>query len=318
MKAILIINPESGKAKRIMPPIFKWTFKKIERTLIEVSSPKTTNAEILKEVRKICNKENIKLDIEFTKNQNHATELAIGARNKYDMVIVAGGDGTVNEVINGIADSKMTLVIIPSGSTNVLALELEIPFDIKEASRLIAHGKRLKIDLGYAKTNEGARYFCIMADVGFIPKIIEGVNLKVKKRWGNIAYVTSGIRQFFKYKWRNIHVEHKSHSVGYFVIVSNSKNYAGEYQIAEKASMTDGLLDLVVINRKSWWKTIKFISSVSSGKSNTFLRGEYYQIKEAHIYSKHKMLVQIDGELIGSTPLDVKVVPEALTVMTKG
>ena len=317
MKAILIINPKSGKTKRKMPPLLKWTFKKLEKRVIEVSVPKTTAEEIIKEVRKSCVKENIKLDIEFTKHPKHAMELAKGAKNKYDMVIVAGGDGTVNEVINGISDSKITLAIIPFGSTNVLALELGIPFNVKEASELIAHGKRLKIDLGYAKTNEEARYFSMMVDVGFIPKLIEGINLKVKKRWGNLAYLLSGIRQILTYKWYNIHVEHKSHSVGYFVIVSNSKDYAGEYQIADKASITDGLLDLVVINRKSWWKIIKFFSSVSIGKSNTFLRGEYYQIKEAHIYSRHKMLVQVDGELIGTTPVDVKVAPKALTVMVK-
>jgi diacylglycerol kinase (ATP) len=317
MKAILIINPKSGETKRKMPPILKWTFKKLEKRVIEVFVPETTAAEIIEEVRKSCIKENIKLDIEFTKHQKHAMELAKDAKNKYDMVIVAGGDGTVNEVINGIIDSKITLAIIPFGSTNVLALELGIPFNTKEASELIAHGKRLKIDLGYAKTNKEARYFAMMVDVGFVPKLIEGTNLKVKKKWGNLAYLLSGIRLLLTYKWYNIHVEHKSHSVGYFVIVSNSKDYAGEYQIVDKASITDGLLDLVVINRKSWWKILKFISSVSSGRSNTFLRGEYYQIREAHIYSRHKVLVQVDGELIGTTPVDVKVVPKALTVMVK-
>jgi diacylglycerol kinase (ATP) len=317
MKAILIINPTSGKIKRKMPPIFKWTFKKLEKAVMAVSLPKTTAAEIIKQVRKSCGKENIKLDIEFTKYPKHAMKLAKGAKNKYDIVIVAGGDGTVNEVINGISDSKITLVIIPFGSTNVLALELGIPFDAKEASELIAHGKKLKIDLGYAKTNEEARYFSMMVGVGFVPKLIEGVNLEIRKRWGNLAYLLSGIKQIITYKWQNIHVEHKSHSVGYFIVVSNSKDYAGEYQIAERASITDGLLDLIVINRKSWWKIIKFISSVIIGKSNTFLRGEYYQIKEAHIYSRHKMLVQVDGELLGTAPVDVKVVPKALTVMVK-
>ena len=317
MKAILIINPKSGDTKRKMPPISKWTFKKLEKTVISVSEPKITAEEIIKEVRKSCVKEDIKLDIEFTKHPKHAMELAKGAKNKYDMVIVAGGDGTVNEVINGISDSKIPLVIIPFGSTNVLALELGIPFNAKEASELIAHGKRLKIDLGYAKTNEEARYFSMMVDVGFVPKLIEGTNLKVKKRWGNLAYLLSGIRQLLTYKWHNIHIEHKSHSAGYFVIVSNSKYYGGEFQIADRASITDGLLDLVVINRKSRWKIVKIVSSVSSGKSNTFLRGEYNQIREAHIYSRHKMLVQVDGELIGTTPVDVKVAPKALTVMVK-
>ena len=317
MKAILIINPESGKTKGRIRPILKWTFKKLEKGAVRILKPKTTVVEIIKEVRKSCFKENIKLDIEFTKYPKHAMELAKGAKNNYDMVIVAGGDGTINEVINGIIDSKIILAIIPFGSTNVLALELGIPFNVKEASELITHGKRLKIDLGYVKTNKEARYFSMMVDIGFVPKIIKGIDLKMKKRWGHLAYLFSGILKILTYKWHNIHVEHKSHSVGYFVVVSNSKDYAGEYQIADNASITDGLLDLVVINRKSWWKIIKFFSSVLIGKSNTFLKGEYYQIKKAHIYSRYKMFVQVDGELIGKTPIDVEVAPKALTVMVK-
>ena len=101
------------------------------------------------------------------------------------------------------------------------------------------------------------------------------------------------------------------------MVVSNSKNYGGEYQIADRASTTDGLLDLVIINRHNWWKIIKILSSLSSGKINKFFKGEYYQTKAAHIYSRHKMLVQVDGELIGTAPVNVKVVPKALSVMTK-
>ena len=317
MKALLIINPNSGQSKKKMPPILKWTFKKLEKTVTEVAVPVATAEEIIKEVSRNCVKGNIELDIEFTKHPNHAMELAKGAINNYGMVIAAGGDGTVNEVINGIANSKITLVVIPFGSTNVLALELGISFNVTEASELITHGKRLKIDLGYIKTNEETRYFSMMAGVGFVPKLIEGTNLKVKKIWGNLAYLLSGIRQLLTYKWSNIYVEHKSRSVGYFVIISNSKDYGGEYQIADKASLTDGLLDLVVINRKSWWEILKFFTSILIGRSNTFLKGEYYQIKEAHIYSRHKMLVHVDGELIGAAPADVKVVPKALTVMVK-
>ena len=89
MKAILIINPKSGQTKRKMPPILKWTFEKLKKGIIDVSVPITTAAEIIKEVRKNCVKENIKLDIEFTKHPKHAMELAKGAKNKYDMVIVS-------------------------------------------------------------------------------------------------------------------------------------------------------------------------------------------------------------------------------------
>jgi diacylglycerol kinase family enzyme len=72
---------------------------------------------------------------------------------------------------------------------------------------------------------------------------------------------------------------------------------------------------LVVIDRQNWWNIIRIISSIASGKSNRFLRGEYYQIKKAHVYSRHKMGVQVDGEVIGTLPVNVKVVPKALNVM---
>ena len=94
MKAILIINPKSGNTKRKMPPILKWTFKKLEKTVISVSEPRITAEEIIRRSKKDCLKENIKLDVEFTKYPKHAIELAKGAENKYDMVIAAGGDGT--------------------------------------------------------------------------------------------------------------------------------------------------------------------------------------------------------------------------------
>ncbi|MFA6974324.1 MAG: diacylglycerol kinase family protein, partial [Parcubacteria group bacterium] len=257
----------------------------------------------------------LKLDIEFTTHPKHAMEIAKNAKNKYDIIIVAGGDGTVNEVINGIGQSKTTLAIIPFGSTNVLAMELGIPFNVEKASELIAYGKKIKIDLGYAETSQEARYFSMMLGIGFDASLIENISPKFKKRWGRLAYPLAGVKNSFKYKWHNIHVKHKTHSVGYFVIISNSKYYGGEYQIADKASITDGLLDLVIINRKNWWRIIKIISSLSSGKLNKFLSGEYYQTKEAHIYSRHKMLVQVDGELIGTAPVSVKIIPKALNVM---
>jgi len=316
MKAMLIINPTAGKnIKRKLPPILKWTFKRLKKRAEGISIPKTTVRKIINEVKRKCDAEKIKLDIEFTKYPKHAIKLAKDAINKYDMVIAAGGDGTVNEVINGLSKSKTTLVIIPFGSTNVLASELGIPFDVKKAAELIMNGKKKEIDLGYAKTNQEKRYFSMMLDVGFAPSLIKRISPKFKKKWARLAYPLAGIKNLFKYKWYNIHIKHKIHSIGYYVIISNSKNYGGEYQIADKASTTDGLLDLVIIDRKNWWKIVRIISSIASGKVNRFLKGEYYQIKEAHIYSRQKMFVQVDGELIGTLPVNVKVAPKALNVM---
>ncbi|MBS3172321.1 diacylglycerol kinase family lipid kinase [Candidatus Woesearchaeota archaeon] len=317
MKAILIINPKSGETKKKMPPILKWTFKRIKNRVKLIHNSKITPEEIVEEVSKKCKKEKIKLTIEFTKYPKHAMELAKDAKDKYDLIIVAGGDGTINEVINGMIDSKATLVVIPFGSTNVLALELGIPFDVKKSSELITQGKKIEIDLGYAKTKQEGRYFSMMLGVGFVPSLIKKIKPKFKKKWGRWAYPFASIHQIFKYEWYNIHVKHKIHSIGYFIVVSNSKCYGGEYQITDEASPTDGFLDLVVINRKNWWEITKIIFSISTGKTNNFFKGEYFKIKEAHIYSRRKLLVQVDGELIGQVPVNVTIVPKALNIMVK-
>ena len=95
MKAILIINPSSGKMKRKMPPVLRWTLNKLERRLSGLFKPKITEDNVIEEVKKKCDKTKIKLDIEFTKYPKHATKLAEAAKDIYDLIIAAGGDGTI-------------------------------------------------------------------------------------------------------------------------------------------------------------------------------------------------------------------------------
>jgi YegS/Rv2252/BmrU family lipid kinase len=315
MKAILIINSSSGKKKKEMPPLLRWTFEKIENRLSGLFKPKITDDDIIKEVKNKCDQAKILLDIKFTKYPKHATKLAEAAKDKYDLIIAAGGDGTINEVINGMVKSKATLVIIPFGSTNVLASELGIPDDPKKAAELITIGKKIKMDLGFAKTSKESRYFSMMLDVGPFAQVIKDTTPEFKKRWGKYAYQFRLVKLLFKYKWHKIYVRHKIESAGYFVIMANIKYYGGEYEIADKANIRDGLLDLVIINRKNPWDIIKLIFSFSSGKINKFLKKEYYQTKEAEIYSNNNMQIQVDGEVLGMAPVRVEIIPKALNVI---
>ena len=283
MKAILIINPSSGKMKREMPPLLRWTLKKLEKRSSGLFKPKITEDNVIEEVKNKCDKAKINLDIKFTKYPKHATKLAEAAKDKYDLIIAAGGDGTINEVINGMAESKATLVIIPFGSTNVLASELGIPNDPKKAAELITKGKKIKMDLGNAKTSKESRYFSLMLDVGPFAQVIKDTTPEFKKRWGKFAYPLRLIKLLFRYKWHKIYVKHKVESTGYFVIMANIKYYGGEYEIADKANIRDGLLDLVIINRKNPWDIIVLIFSITSGKLNRFLRKEYEPIMFLHV-----------------------------------
>ena len=301
--------------KKEMPPILRWTLKKLESRLSGLFKPKITEDDVIKEVRKKCDKEKIKLDIEFTKYPKHATKLSEAAKDIYDLIIAAGGDGTINEVINGMANSKAILVIIPFGSTNVLASELGVPSDPKMAAELITMGKKIKMDLGYAKTSNESRYFSMMLSAGPFAQVIKDTTPEFKKRWGRFAYPFRLIKLLFRYKWHKIYVKHKLKSAGYFVIIANIKYYGGEYEIADKANIRDGLLDLVIVNRKNPWDIIELIFSIASGKLNKFKRKEYYQTKEAEIYSHYNMQIQVDGELLGNAPVSVKIMPKALNVI---
>lgn len=315
MNAILIINPSSGKKKKEMPPLLRWTLKKLESRLSGLFKRKITEDDVIEEVKKKCDAEKIILDIKFTKYAKHATKLSAAAKDKYDLIIAAGGDGTINEVINGMVKSEATLVIIPFGSTNVLACELGIPDDPQKAAELITKGKKIKMDLGFAKTSKESRFFSMMLDVGPFAQVIKDTTPEFKKRWGKYAYPLRLIKLLFRYKWHKIYVRHKVDSTGYFVIMANIKYYGGEYEIADKANIRDGLLDLVIINRKNPWDVIKLIFSFSRGKLNKFLKKEYYQTKEAEIYSDNNMQIQVDGEVLGMAPVRVEIIPKALNVI---
>src|SRR5450759_4325177 len=196
-------------------------------------------------------------------------------------------------------NSKATLVIIPFGSTNVLACALGIPDDPQKAAELITKGKKIKMDLGYAEASNGSKYFSMMLGVGPFAQVIKDTTPKFKKRWGRFAYPFGLIKLLFRYKWHKIYVRHKVESTGYFVIMANIKYYGGEYEIADKANIRDGLLDLIIINRKNSWDIIELIFSIASGKLNKFKIKEYYQTKEAEIYSHYNMQIQVDGEVLG-------------------
>ncbi len=315
LRAKLIINPKAGQMRRTLPPILKLTLTLFKTRLKGIFTPRKNVEDIVEAVTEECERANIKLDIEFTKYPKHAMNIAEDARNQYDLLIVAGGDGTVNEVINGIANSRTTLAIIPFGTSNVLALELGIPMNPKEAAELITEGKQTKIDLGLVEMREESRFYAIVLAVGFDAALMKDATSEFRNRWGIFAEPIMGIN-LITCRWQEIRIEHTTNSIGYFVLIANSKFVGGGYQIANAASTQDGVLDLVIINRK-WWKLLPLLFSTSIGKENKFQQNEYYQIKDASVHSMPDLLVQVDGDIIGTTPIKVKIVPKALNVIAK-
>ena len=186
------------------------------------------------------------LDVEYTHTPGQAVNIAREAVDRgYESMIAVGGDGTANEIINGLFGSRVVLGLFPIGARNVLARELEIPLILNEAARVIIRRSIRKMDLGCI----GGRYFSMKACCGFDAYTVQKTNLRVKKILRHYAYVLAVLKDLFGYKPSVIHIDidnGKLCDTGTFVIISNTHYYGGAFQVTPFAEIDDGFLDVCV------------------------------------------------------------------------
>ena len=251
-----------------------------------------------------------------TERAGHGTELARQAvADGVDAVCALGGDGTVNEVINGIAESGVPLLIVPTGTVNVLALELGMPMEPADAIRLAGEGHVSWIDLGLA----GERYFALMAGVGLDAMVVNSLNPALKKALREAAFAVHGVATFFRSDFPLLRVETAEQTAdGYFVVIGNSANYSGAFGITTKASMRDGLLDVCVLQTLSPLGTAYYWLAALVESHLKHPKVQYWRTESAKVTvvdSEEEVLVQTDGEVAGKLPLACRVAPRALKVI---
>ncbi len=271
-------------------------------------------------VKKIENllKEKASLSTFITQKKGDAVAFA-GELSDTGLVIVAGGDGTFNEVVNGILSSgkpaldKIPLAFLPVGTTNVLAKELGIPEDIEEAIHLALTGSPKKISLGRIN----GRYFVLMAGIGFDGKAVFGVrNNIIKKISGKGAYILSGIKTLIRYNPPLIKIKtSKGELTGYTAIIGKLICYGGYFQITPEACLTEPLLDLCVFMGNRRKDIIRFISGVIKKKHVSFNDVFYGKFSELEVTSTETVHVQIDGDYFGTLPVKIDVVQDAISLI---
>ncbi len=228
-------------------------------------------------------------------------------------VAVAGGDGTINEVINGLALSGTELAIIPAGTANVLAMEMRVPLKVGEACRLACEGGSVTIDLGLA----GRRYFALMAGIGFDALVIKNVIPALKKSIRRAAFPVTGLVTLIQSDLPLLKVAAPDHeSEGFFVIVANSRYYGGKFGPVPEASITDGLLDVCVLKGKKLQEMLNFWAAALRHNHVDSSLADYFRAAAVDIScpSGDPVPVQSDGEVIGELPLPVSVVPAAIKI----
>jgi len=251
-----------------------------------------------------------------TQESGDATRLARDAvAEGADVVCVIGGDGTVNETINGLAGSDIPLAIVPTGTVNVLAMELGIPLEPPDAVRLLEGGTVSWIDLGLA----GERYFGLMAGVGMDAVVVASLRPVMKKALKEAAFAVQGLATYLTHEEPLLRVTCEERTVeGYFAVFGNSSNYGGAFGITPLADMRDGLLDVCVLKDKSFLTTVWYWTAALLNAHIRHPKVEYFRTERAHVAAVEEgkeVLVQTDGEVAGKLPMECRVVPRALRVL---
>lgn len=239
-----------------------------------------------------------------------------GLHGGVEVVVAAGGDGTVSAVADGLVGSSIPLGIIPIGTANLIARELDIPQDIEASVALIAgaHGTR-KIDA----MRIGPRVFVLNAGVGIGASIVRDTTRKSKARFGSIAYVATALSLVISFRPRRIVVEVDGVAHPYRAVDVAIMNCGllGRllYPKGPDIRIDDGHLGVWILSMRSIWDYVRYAFGVAAGRrANSdaqFVRAR----STIRIRSKAPLPVQADGDIIGATPVSVEVLPGALTVL---
>lgn len=234
-------------------------------------------------------------------------------QSRCDRVIVAGGDGTLNAMIDEIVQTGLPLGILPLGTANDLARTLGIPSDPLEAARIIAAGKTRAIDLGQANN----KYFFNVASIGVSVRISDALSGELKKRWGVLAYLWTAIRVLNASRPFRVQVkcgDEVWQGRSLQITVGNGRFYGGGMTVAEDAMIDDGRLDLYSLELEKTWRIFALARALRKG---TLAGKDYVRTAsgtEIQVTPRRTKRVNTDGDVTTRTPVTFRIAPAAIRV----
>ncbi|MEA2610300.1 MAG: hypothetical protein QOG32_26 [Chloroflexota bacterium] len=246
---------------------------------------------------------------------------ARAVKDGVEVVVAVGGDGAVLQVVNALADSEVALGIVPKGTGNLLAGNLGIPHKLEHAVDVLINGQRRRIDLGRVTVDGKERDFAVACGVGFDARVMKATGTAEKGRWGKLAYFANAIRE-------GRHVTNVSHEItidgetttteAAQVFIANFGRVGGPLQMRRKIRADDGLLDVVIVRASgplpallAGWEALRQRDLGETASGNVFRA----QAREVRVESNPDRLVEIDGSVVGKTPVTATIRPAALTVI---
>jgi YegS/Rv2252/BmrU family lipid kinase len=291
-KAVLICNPEAGRRKRLRPAEIRKAKEELERAGIEVA---------IREISAAASGARLALD---------------AVQSGVDLVIVCGGDGTINGVLGGMARSQVPLAILPGGTANVLARELGLPLDIVKAARKIPTSAPRRLALGCAD----GRFFLAMAGVGFDARVVKAMNGQWKAVLGMGSYILEAIRQlflgppnpFFTVSWDG------RRQTATFACFSKSQHY-GPVRAVREADLFSDRFHAYCFHSQSPWRYLVYAGALLTARQASLSDFSAFPARSIRCEPagscREDIFFQVDGELAGKLPCTIEIIPDALTLL---
>lgn len=257
------------------------------------------------------------LSVSYTSAPGDATRMAQHAvAEQKDAVLIAGGDGTINEAIQALAGSETALGYLPYGTVNIWARELAIPLDLSSAAGTILNGRIERVDLGCANR----RYFLLMAGIGFDGEVVRRARSleRHKGRLGILPYIASGLSAIPTYRGADIELRFDGvirRVQALMLILGNTRLYGGFFHLTPNAVVNDGWLDVCVVKGRGPFALARQSIPVLVSRSVSFSDVDLFRVRAMEVQTDVPLPFQLDGELAGTTPVEFRVEPRALKVI---
>lgn len=292
-KAVLIYNPKTGRygSNRLLP------------------------------IESICEHFRtlgIKINLRETTGPGDAATIAhAAATNGTRNVIVSGGDGTINEALQGLIDTDARLAILPRGTANVLARDLGMPFDSFEAAAVIAKGNTRKIYAGCAidEMTGSKRYFLLMAGIGLDASVVRRVHPQLKRRFGKAAFWLSGFSHLAHWRPTSFDLETNGQELhGTFAAIGKAASYGGDLAVTPRARLEQPDFEVCVISTRSRLRYLRLLPYVLRGGVPEDKKHVAF-VRTTRVLATGQAPVQVDGELIGKLPMRFEIAPNPIEII---